>query len=255
MLLAALVDNGASLNAIKEMLGSIKEIRNEWDISISNVIRSQGQISAKYINVKSVFNHQPAATPGDNSHSHADNSNSYSYSIVESHTYENNCTESTDNADEDHTHSHAHNHINEDLHSQTDSRHHDHGHTHKNNDNSHSNNDNNDNLSHSHSFHKHTHSTAEHDHDHHDRGLVIIRNMINTSNLPDIVKMYAIKAFTELATAESYVHGTSIENVHFHEVGAIDSIIDTCGVVVALHLLGVTEVYCSGMLMFLRHFY
>ena len=69
--------------------------------------------------------------------------------------------------------------------------------------------------------------------------------MISRSGLPEPVKNQATQVFTELAIAESRVHGTTLENVHFHEVGAIDSIIDTCGVLVALHLLGVTQVMCS----------
>jgi hypothetical protein len=62
------------------------------------------------------------------------------------------------------------------------------------------------------------------------------------------VRRMAIAAFTELAKAEAKTHGAeSIESVHFHEVGAIDSIVDTVGTLVALHSLGVTSVSCSRL--------
>jgi uncharacterized protein (DUF111 family) len=60
------------------------------------------------------------------------------------------------------------------------------------------------------------------------------------------VKAMAIATFTELAKAEATTHGAgSIEAVHFHEVGAVDSIVDTVGTLVALHYLGATTFSCS----------
>jgi hypothetical protein len=71
--------------------------------------------------------------------------------------------------------------------------------------------------------------------------------MIQRSELPSAVKEKAVGMFTELAIAESRVHGTTLERVHFHEVGAIDSIIDTLGVVIALYLLDIDVVMCSKL--------
>jgi len=56
------------------------------------------------------------------------------------------------------------------------------------------------------------------------------------------VKLSALRVFERLGAAEARVHGTSIEEVHFHEVGAVDSIIDICGTCLALHLLEIEEV-------------
>jgi uncharacterized protein (DUF111 family) len=59
-------------------------------------------------------------------------------------------------------------------------------------------------------------------------------------HIPPIVSSLAISAFTELAHAEMHTHGaSSIDTVHFHEVGAVDSIVDTVGTLLALHHLGV----------------
>jgi hypothetical protein len=71
--------------------------------------------------------------------------------------------------------------------------------------------------------------------------------MLQQSSLPPHSREQCLAAFTELALAESRVHGVELEGVHFHEVGAIDSIIDTCGAIVAMHLLGVEVVYCSAL--------
>ena len=65
--------------------------------------------------------------------------------------------------------------------------------------------------------------------------------------LTNRVKDMAVGVFHCLAKAEAACHGVPVEDVHFHEVGAIDSIIDTVGCIVALNLLGVEEVYCSDL--------
>jgi len=66
--------------------------------------------------------------------------------------------------------------------------------------------------------------------------------------LPDWVTSKAIEAFSELAEAESQTHGAgSPDAVHFHEVGAVDSIVDTVGTLLALYCLGVATVSCSRL--------
>ncbi|KAG6965233.1 hypothetical protein JG687_00005536 [Phytophthora cactorum] len=65
------------------------------------------------------------------------------------------------------------------------------------------------------------------------------------SGLSDWAKEKSVAVFTLLAQAEAHTHGTSLEEIHFHEVGAIDSIVDTIGSVIALDLLGVREVHAS----------
>lgn len=85
----------------------------------------------------------------------------------------------------------------------------------------------------------------EHGHDHHHRGLADIRRIIEKGRLPGAAGERALRIFQRLAEAEAEVHGTSPEDVHFHEVGAVDSIVDVVGATVALELLGIGRVTCS----------
>jgi uncharacterized protein (TIGR00299 family) protein len=72
-----------------------------------------------------------------------------------------------------------------------------------------------------------------------------IRAMIEASSLEGAVKARALSAFERLAHAEAVVHGVDVEHVHFHEVGAVDSIVDTVGFAIGLHELGIDDVWCS----------
>ena len=97
--------------------------------------------------------------------------------------------------------------------------------------------------SHSHS-HSHPGSTPEsRDADH--RSLGAITSLIEASSLPQAVVKNAKAVFTRLGEVEAGVHGVDIEDVHFHEVGAVDSIVDIVGSCLALELLGIEEVYCA----------
>jgi len=79
------------------------------------------------------------------------------------------------------------------------------------------------------------------------RHLRHIRKIIEKADLPESVQKKSIDVFTKLAEAEAHVHGQSIEAVHFHEVGALDAIIDIVGSVAGLHHLGVSQLYASGL--------
>jgi len=83
-----------------------------------------------------------------------------------------------------------------------------------------------------------------HSHDSH-RAFSDIQRIIERSKLHRDIKNDSIKIFHRLATVEAKIHGTSIENIHFHEVGAIDSIIDIVGSVIAIKHLGIERVYFS----------
>ncbi len=77
------------------------------------------------------------------------------------------------------------------------------------------------------------------------RHLSGILKMIAAADLPEAVKAASGRVFQALGEAEAYAHGVSIEKVHFHEVGAVDSICDIVGICMGLHLLGVDKIYCS----------
>jgi uncharacterized protein (TIGR00299 family) protein len=72
-----------------------------------------------------------------------------------------------------------------------------------------------------------------------------IFKIITESALPDRVKHRSLQIFQVVAEAEAKIHGMAVEDVHFHEVGAMDSIIDTIGVCLALESLGVDEIIVS----------
>jgi uncharacterized protein (TIGR00299 family) protein len=121
----------------------------------------------------------------------------------------------------DHGHDHGHSHHHDDHH-----HHHDHGHSHSH--------------AHEHSHeHEHQHS-HEHDHHHHgeNRTFGEIKELISKSPLSDWVKKKSIAVFQRIADAEGKIHGKPPEQVHFHEVGAVDSIIDIVGASIALEMLG-----------------
>jgi uncharacterized protein (TIGR00299 family) protein len=77
----------------------------------------------------------------------------------------------------------------------------------------------------------------------HSRTWRAIREIIETSTLPDIVKARAIAIFSNLAEAEAAIHDSIPDDVHFHEVGGIDAIIDICGTSCALEILGIEAVF------------
>jgi uncharacterized protein (TIGR00299 family) protein len=74
-----------------------------------------------------------------------------------------------------------------------------------------------------------------------------IRDLIENSALPQRVKATSLEIFMRLASAESVVHGKPIDQVHFHEVGAVDSIVDIVGSAYGMHALGISEVFSSPL--------
>ena len=82
---------------------------------------------------------------------------------------------------------------------------------------------------------------------HQHRQLRDILAILGASQLPPAVIAGAARIFSRLAEAEARVHGTGIEEVHFHDVGAVDAIVDVTGAVIALHLLGIENVHVSAL--------
>jgi uncharacterized protein (TIGR00299 family) protein len=81
----------------------------------------------------------------------------------------------------------------------------------------------------------------------HERSLTEILAILEASTLPEAVRERTGRIFVRLAQAEARVHGTTLEQVHFHDVGAVDAIVDVTGAVVALDLLGVESVHVSAL--------
>ncbi len=96
--------------------------------------------------------------------------------------------------------------------------------------------------------HHHHHHEHDHPHDHHHghtRGLAEIRDLILRSALSNPVKERALRLFQRLGEAEAKAHGMPIEGVHFHEVGAIDSIVDLVGAAAAIEFLAPERLTCG----------
>lgn len=85
---------------------------------------------------------------------------------------------------------------------------------------------------------------AEH---HVHRHLADIVRIINAADLSGRVKERSIAVFTKLAEAEAKVHGTTVDKIHFHEVGAVDAIIDITGTVFGLDQLGIEKIYAGNL--------
>jgi len=86
---------------------------------------------------------------------------------------------------------------------------------------------------------------VEFPHEHVHRRLSDIDKILSQSDLPESVTRGSLATFRRLAEAEAKVHGTTPEEVHFHEVGAVDAILDIVGTHLAVHELGIERVVCS----------
>ena len=81
----------------------------------------------------------------------------------------------------------------------------------------------------------------------HGRHLKHIREIVERSDAPASVKRRADAAFTLITEQEAAIHGTTVERVHLHEVGAVDAILDVMGSIWGFELLGVSHVYCGAI--------
>ncbi len=105
---------------------------------------------------------------------------------------------------------------------------------------------------HNHSHEDDHHNQHQHQHQHHHhhedaRNLQDICHIIDESGLNDSVKKLSKEIFKEVAKAEAYVHDKPIDEVHFHEVGAVDSIVDIVGASICINLLGVEKIFSSAL--------
>jgi uncharacterized protein (TIGR00299 family) protein len=123
--------------------------------------------------------------------------------------------------DHEHAHVHSHSYEHEHSHAAGDSQKHSHGESHS---------------------HSHEHGSA----DSH-RGLKEIRQIINAAQISSTAKARAITIFEALGAAEAKIHNSDIEKIHFHEVGAIDAIVDIVCASVGAEALGVDEWICSPL--------
>src|SRR5215813_6382198 len=79
------------------------------------------------------------------------------------------------------------------------------------------------------------------------RSFTTIAALLQSSSLPKTVSDKAIAIFRTLGEAEATIHGVSLNEIHFHEVGAVDATVDIVGAVIALEMLGITQLYASPL--------
>ncbi|RVT62712.1 LarC family nickel insertion protein [Niallia taxi] len=225
MVIGALIDAGADPEFLAQELKKLK-IDDEYELVWKKVVKN-GITSTKFdvilldsISVNNADDHSHEHT---HSHDHRhDHSHEYTHSHDHSH-------------DHSHEHGHSHDHSHDHSHEHTNSHDHSHDHSHEH---THSHD-----HSHDHS-HEHTHS---HGHSHHHRSYKDIMKLILEADLSDNVKNTALNIFEKIGRAEGHIHGMPLEQVHFHEVGAVDSIIDIVGAAILFHHLEVSVIKASAI--------
>ncbi|MBK5483415.1 LarC family nickel insertion protein [Peribacillus sp. TH16] len=133
-------------------------------------------------------------------------------------------------------------HLHEHIHSHEHHHHHEHSHS-----NDHSHNHEKSYIL-DHNEHSHSNSNSHEHHHHHDhRTYKQIVEIINEANFNASVKNMSLAIFKKIGEAEGHIHGLPLEKVHFHEVGAVDSIIDIIGAAILINQLGVQSVLSSAI--------
>jgi len=112
--------------------------------------------------------------------------------------------------------------------------------------------DHNHQHTHTHQHHpktQHQHKAGHtHQHNHtHGRSLTVIRDLISAASLPTAVKQTAIHTFELLGASEAKIHNVPIEKIHFHEVGAVDAIVDIVAASAGIHALAIDKWFSSPL--------
>ena len=220
MLLGALLDAGVPFAFLQEEFAKLH--LGNYELVHKSVNKSG--IQAQYFNVvlpEEQEHEHEHAHDGDHVHEHH-----HAHDHDDNHEHEHHHDHEHDHAWM-HAHGIAHSHDHEPVHEEEPcgcDHHHDHEHNHD-------------------QEHHHEHHTHHHHHEH--RNLHDIEEILDHSDLPKEVIAKAKDVFLAIAKAEAKVHGSTVEEIHFHEVGAIDTIIDVVGNILALQYLGIEKVFTT----------
>lgn len=201
MMVASLLDLGADEKVLMEVLNSLP--LKDFHVKISRVLKSGIDACDFDVVLEDQDNHDHDMEYLYG-HLHGEHVSSHSHS--HDHHNDGECSHDYDHHnDGEHSHDHEHNHDGE----------HSHEHDH--------------------------HHDGEHSHHHEHRGMKEITDIINRGTMTDGARELAFRIFDILAHAESKAHNVPVEEVHFHEVGAVDSIVDIVSIAVCLDNLGIKE--------------
>ena len=220
MLLGALLDAGVPFAFLQEEFSKLH--LGNYELVYKSV--NKCGIQAQYFNVvlpEEQEHEHEHAHDGDHVHEHH-----HAHDHDDNHEHEHHHDHEHDHAWM-HAHGIAHSHDHELVHEEEPcgcDHHHDHEHNHD---------------------HEHHHEHHTHHHHHEHRNLHDIEEILDHSDLPKEVIAKAKEVFLAIAKAEAKVHGSTVEEIHFHEVGAIDTIIDVVGNILALQYLGIEKVFTT----------
>lgn len=223
MNLGALIDLGVDKDYLISELAKLKVDGYKIEVTADERKGITGtKVKVRLLSEEQHYHHDEQNHHGDHHHH-----GHHKHDEVE-HSHNHQSHEHHDDNHNGHTHKHVHSHA---EHKHDDLHHHAHindkGHSHD----------------HSHDGHSDEHVTGDHDH----RNLKAVEDIINESDLSDGVKKLSLKMFFRVAEAEAKIHGKDLMEVHFHEVGALDSIVDIIGAAICLDYLKVDKVMASSV--------
>ena len=213
MLNALLLDLGADRKHLEEALKTIS--LDGYHLHVDRIAKSS--IWGTDFDVHMEHGEKDHGIAGD--FDHHDHEHDHHHHHEHEHTHEH----AHSHAQEEHTHAHTHEH------SQPHDHHHHHDHEH------------------THDGHSHKHTHSHHHHHGEVRGLKEIETIILSSGVSDFVKEKSLEVFRDIAQAEANVHQMPVEDIHFHEVGATDSIIDIMSFFILWETLDIDTVYSTAV--------
>jgi len=219
MLNALLLDLGADRKHLEEALKTIS--LDGYHLHVDRIAKSS--IWGTDFDVHMEHGEKDHGIAGDFDHHH----HHHEHGHEQHHEHEHEHTHAHSHTHEEQTHAHTHSHEHTHEHSHSHDHHHEHEHTHDG--------------------HSHEHTHSHHHHHGEVRGLKEIETIILSSGTSDFVKEKSLEVFRDIAQAEANVHQMPVEEIHFHEVGATDSIIDIMSFFILWETLDIDAVYSTAV--------
>ena len=222
MLNALLLDLGADRKHLEEALKTIS--LDGYHLHVDRIAKSS--IWGTDFDVHMEHGEKDHGIAGDFDHHH-DHEHGHEHHHEHEHHHHHEHEHAHSHTHEEHTHAHTHSHEHTHEHAHSHDHHHEHEHTHDG--------------------HSHEHTHSHHHHHGEVRGLKEIETIILSSGTSDFVKDKSLEVFRDIAQAEANVHQMPVEEIHFHEVGATDSIIDIMSFFILWETLDIDAVYSTAV--------